>query len=166
MTATRIHALRWAMIPLVALGLTAAAAPAQAIPPNDDVGPYVFPAGQACDFALEYKGTGAAFTTHTKGRVTITAGRGYALTLTNMATGASIKTKSAGFVEIATTLRDGTQRIEALGSNLLIFYPTDVPAGPSTTLYTGRVVYTVDADEVWTMRSTSGHAKDMCAALS
>jgi hypothetical protein len=166
MTATRARALRWATIPLVALGLMAAAAPAHAIPPNEDVGPYVFPAGQACAFPLEYKGTGAAFTTHTKGRVTITAGRGYALTLTNVDTGASITTRSAGFAEIATTLRDGTQRVEALGSNLLIFYPTDVPAGPSTTLYTGRVVYTIDANAVWTLRSTSGHAKDMCAALS
>jgi hypothetical protein len=48
---------------------------------------------------------------------------------------------------------------------VLILFPTDVPAGPSTTLYVGRVVFTVVGD-VFTLRSTSGTATDICAALS
>jgi len=30
-----------------------------------------------------------------------------------------------------------------IGHNVLILFPSDVPAGPSTTLYVGRVVFTV-----------------------
>jgi hypothetical protein len=41
-----------------------------------------------------------------------------------------------------------------------------VPAGPSTTLYVGRVVYTVDADAVFTLQSTSGRETDICATLT
>jgi hypothetical protein len=41
-----------------------------------------------------------------------------------------------------------------------------VPAGSSTTLYVGRVVFTADADSNFTLVSTSGTATDICAALS
>jgi len=41
----------------------------------------------------------------------------------------------------------------------------DVPAGPSTTLYVGRVVFTVDTSGVFTLQSVSGKSTDICAAL-
>jgi hypothetical protein len=45
-------------------------------------------------------------------------------------------------------------------------FPSDVPAGPSTTLYVGRVVYTVDVNGDFTLVSTRGTATDICAELS
>jgi hypothetical protein len=41
-----------------------------------------------------------------------------------------------------------------------------VPAGPSTTLYVGRVAFTVGAGGAFTVVSTSGKATGICAALS
>lgn len=61
---------------------------------------------------------------------------------------------------------DGSQTVTLTGHNILILFPTDVPAGPSTTLYVGRVVFTVDANGVTTLKSTSGTATDICAAVS
>jgi hypothetical protein len=61
---------------------------------------------------------------------------------------------------------DGSRTVTLTGHNLLILFPTDVPPGPSTTLYVGRVVFTVDAGGVFTLESTSGRATDICAALS
>jgi hypothetical protein len=52
------------------------------------------------------------------------------------------------------------------GHNVLFLFPTDVPAGPSTTLYVGRVVFHVDTEGVFTLQSTNGTATDICAALS
>jgi hypothetical protein len=48
----------------------------------------------------------------------------------------------------------------------VIFFPTDIPAGPSTTLYVGQIVYTVDASGVFTLQSTSGTTTDLCALLA
>ena len=58
------------------------------------------------------------------------------------------------------------QTIQATGHNVVIFFPTDIPAGPSTTLYVGRVVYTVDAAGVFTLLSTSGRTTDLCVLLA
>ena len=52
------------------------------------------------------------------------------------------------------------------GHTVLIFLPSDVPAGPSTTLYLGRVVYTVDKDDKATLQEVHGKTTDICAALS
>ncbi|MFN8490788.1 MAG: hypothetical protein U0350_24565 [Caldilineaceae bacterium] len=49
---------------------------------------------------------------------------------------------------------------------MIILFPTDVPAGPSTTQYVGQVVYTVDAAGVFTLQQVSGQTTDICAALS
>ena len=61
---------------------------------------------------------------------------------------------------------DGSQTVTLSGHNVLFLFPTDVPAGPSTTLYVGRVVFTVDVNGVFTLVSTAGTATDICAALS
>ena len=54
-----------------------------------------------------------------------------------------------------------------MGHLVLIMFPSDVPAGPSTTLYVGRVVFDVDnATGVFTLREARGNATDLCAALS
>ena len=53
-----------------------------------------------------------------------------------------------------------------MGHLVLIMFPTDVPAGPSTTLYVGRVVFDVAPDRVFTLKETQGKSTDLCAALS
>ena len=51
------------------------------------------------------------------------------------------------------------------GHNVLILFPTDVPAGPSTTLYVGRVVVTVDSDGVFAVTDTNGTSDEEITAL-
>jgi hypothetical protein len=89
------------------------------------------------------------------------------LTFTNLATGKTLALSSNGSVERDTFNADRTiTTVDALGYNVIILFPTDVPAGPSTTLYVGRVVYTVDAAGVFRIQTHSGPTTDICAALS
>ena len=85
---------------------------------------------------------------------------------TNLGTGDTLSLKANGSVEKIALHPDGTQTWMTMGHNVLILFPSDVPAGPSTTLYMGRVVFTVDTSGVFTLRSTSGKSMDICAALS
>jgi len=71
-----------------------------------------------------------------------------------------------GAVQQSVVNADGSATVTSTGHNVLILFPSDVPAGPSTTLYVGRVVFTVGANGVFTVVSTSGSATDICAALS
>ena len=96
----------------------------------------------------------------------LSAGRGSQLTFTNLSSNATIALPASGAVMNTVVNADGLQTVTLTGNNVLIMFPSDVPAGPSTTLYVGRVVYTVDAGGVFTLVSTSGRATDLCAALS
>ena len=130
------------------------------------------PAGVACAFALGVEGTGdkrimREFTDRNGNVVrTLAAGKGFTLTFTNLSTGKSLTLPSSGSVQRTTVNNDGTSTVVSTGHNVLILFPTDIPAGPSTTLYVGRVVYTVDASGVFTLQSTSGRATDLCALLA
>jgi hypothetical protein len=95
----------------------------------------------------------------------LTAGKGNTLAFTNMATGETLSLKPNGSVEHRTIHPDGSATYVVTGHNVLILCPTDVPAGPSTTQYVGRVVFTVDTSAVFTLQSVSGIATDICAAL-
>jgi hypothetical protein len=96
---------------------------------------------------------------------TLAAGKGFDLKFTNVDSGDFIEFPSNGSVMRTTTNADGTLTVQATGHNVVIFFPTDVPAGPSTTLYVGRLVYTVDANGVFTLQSSSGPTTDICAIL-
>ncbi len=61
---------------------------------------------------------------------------------------------------------DGSSTVVATGNTVIILFPTDVPAGPSTTLYVGRVVYTNDGQNNFVLQDHSGQTTDICAALS
>ena len=53
------------------------------------------------------------------------------------------------------------------GHNGLILFPTDVPAGPSTTHYIGRIVFHArPTTGVFTLRQESNNQRDVCAELS
>ena len=58
--------------------------------------------------------------------------------------------------------------VSLTGWNVLFLFPTDVPAGPSTTLHVGRLVDEDDglANFVVDERRTHSRTTDICAALS
>ena len=133
----------------------------------------VFPAGLACaDFDLKVEASGGTIKQHDitdrSGEVVrvILAGTGPALTLTNLTSGATYSTPSNGSVTHIAVNPDGTLTYRVTGHNILILFPTDVPPGPSTTLYVGQVAFTVDANAVFTVTSMAGRSVDICTALS
>jgi hypothetical protein len=133
-----------------------------------------FPAGVACAFplAIDFDGAGPGEAWHewydADGNLirTLGAGTGWALTYSNMDSGASLSTKSNGSVMDTWYAPDGTQMVSMKGHTIVIMFPTDDPAGPSTTLYIGRVVLTMSPTGLTTILSTAGRAIDICAALS
>jgi hypothetical protein len=135
--------------------------------------PLVFPAGVACDFELLVEFTGGnritrEFTDKDGNVVRIlSAGKGFDLTFTNGDTDKTFELSSNGSVERTTINADDTLTVQSTGHNVLILFPNDVPAGPSTTLYVGSLVYTVDLTTgVFTLQSTSGPTTDICALLT
>jgi hypothetical protein len=139
----------------------------------DDPTVLTFAAGEACVFALrvEIRGGTQVFKEFRDkdGKVvrTLSAGKGSALTFTNLATNATLSLDANGSVSQVTSNNNGLQTFVTTGHNVLILFPTDVPAGPSTTLTVGRVVFTVDTSNgVFTLKEVSGLSTDICAALS
>ena len=132
------------------------------------------PAGSACagfDLRVEIWATPNRVSrqfTDRNGNVVrmLTAGKGNALAFTNLSTAASLAIRPNGSVEHIRSLPDGTQRWDVTGHNVLILFPSDVPAGPSTTIYVGHVTFSVDASGVFTLLRTSGRSSDLCTALS
>ena len=130
-----------------------------------------FPAGTACTFPLRVDGTGGHSIEHTftnkDGTVRVlTTGTGSALTFTNETTGATVSLRSNGAVQRKTTLADGSTLNVLTGHNVLFLYPTDVPAGPSTTLYTGRIVFKATPSSDYTVLETHGTSRNLCAELT
>ncbi len=152
------------------LGLTNTATAAK--PQPVDAGEFNFPAGLACDFPLRVSATSGQNLTNQvvdkSGNVVrvLQVGTGISYTYTNLSTGKSITTRAAGSA-IQTVVEDGVATLTATGHNAVILFPTDVPEGPSTTVYQGKIVYTIDlASGVFTLLKTSGTSVDMCAALA
>src|SRR5262245_39448619 len=61
----------------------------------------------------------------------LTAGKGNTLAFTNLLTTEQISLKPNGAVEHVALNPDGTQIWTVTGHNVLVLFPTDVPAGPS-----------------------------------
>jgi hypothetical protein len=93
------------------------------------------------------------------------AGKGDELTFTNLATGDALTTPANGGVTHLTFNADGTQTLVVTGHYIVILFPSDT-LGPSTTLYVGRAVITIDPNGIWTLVNSSGTKTDICAALS
>jgi hypothetical protein len=149
--------------------MTAFVFSADAVAQTHDV---TFPAGLVCEFGLgidigpggprnEQTFTGADGTIRV-----LSTGVGNQLTFTNLDNGHTLTTRSNGAVTNTVTNPDGSQTVTLIGHNILVLFPTDVPSGPSTTLYVGRVVFHNSPEFVSTLQSTSGTATDICAALS
>jgi hypothetical protein len=167
--ATRLAS--WAAALAVASALAVGTpVPVSAAAPNFTID---LPAGVACaGFDLRVEGTGDKRIMRVfrdrNGNVVrlLSAGKGFTLTFTNLDTDEILTLQSNGSVERTTINSDGTRTVVSTGHNVLILFPTDIPAGPSTTLYVGQIVYTIDADGVFTLQSTSGTTTDICALLA
>ncbi|HSF99063.1 MAG TPA: hypothetical protein VLA55_10260 [Ornithinibacter sp.] len=130
-----------------------------------------FPAGTACAFPLRVDGTGGHRIEHTftdkDGTMRVlSTGTGSALTFTNESTGATVSLRSNGAVQRTTSLADGSSLNVLTGHNVLFLFPTDVPAGPSTTLHTGQVVFNATPSGDFTVLATQGTSRDLCAELT
>ncbi len=132
-----------------------------------------FPAGVGCAFPLSIEGGVDTRSVHefkdANGNVVrlLLAGRGTPLTLTNVATDATLSLPANGAPWSIVNHPDGTSTYTTMGHVVLVLFPTDIPAGPSATLYVGRVVFDVDnATGVFTLKESQGTATDLCAALS
>jgi hypothetical protein len=135
--------------------------------------PVTFPPGVVCDFGLSFVAGDDTRSVHefrdADGNVVrlLLAGRGTAVTLTNDDNGATLSLPANGAPWNIVNHPDGTSTFTTMGHLVLFWFPTDIPAGPSTTLYVGRVVFDVDnATGVFTLKETRGTATDLCAALS
>jgi hypothetical protein len=131
----------------------------------------VFDPGQACEFGLKVEGSKPAEFKEFKDKDgnlvrLLSAGKGPALSFTNLSNKATLPLKANGSVTQITFGSDGLQTWASTGHNILILFPSDIPAGPSTTLHVGRVVFTVDGKGVFTVQEVSGGQIDICAALS
>jgi hypothetical protein len=124
-----------------------------------------FPAGEACSFALEISGTGGNNKVHHEGNgMIVSAGTGSALTFSG--DGNSVSFSSNGGAMLTRMNPDGSYTLQMTGHNVLILFPTDTPAGPSTTLIVGRATVSVSADGTYTVLRSSGRQVDICARLA
>jgi hypothetical protein len=128
--------------------------------------------GVACDFGLGLDG-GAfpperkTFTDPNGNPITVLAGKSGAVTYTNLATEESLTFRSRGTALRITEMSDGTQLLEFSGNVGIILFPTDVPAGPSTTQINGRLVMSFDPVTGFTVvLKQEGNQIDVCARLS
>ena len=130
-------------------------------------------AGQACSFELQVDVTGGTQVNRTfqapDGSLRIlAAGKGSDLVFTNGAQPShTLELKGNGTASWTSIGAGGSARLTVTGHNVLFYFPTDNPAGPSTTLVVGREDIAVDlATFQFTRLSRTGRTTDICAALT
>jgi hypothetical protein len=134
--------------------------------------PITLPAGVACTFPLVLEGgefplERITFTDPNGNPITVLAGQSGAVTYTNDITKESLTFRSRGTALRITEMSDGTQLLEFSGNVGIILFPTDVPAGPSTTQINGRLVMSFDPVTGFTVvLKQEGNQIDVCARLS
>ena len=155
---------------LTTLSVTLLGTASASAAPDPFYAEYELPAGLGCDFALKVEIRGGTqvsreFTDKDGNLLRLAAGKGSENTYINLDTGETFVQTASGSVARVTTYPDGSMKWVTTGHNSLILFPTDFP-GPSTTLTAGRVVFTVDANFVYTVTEVSGNTTDICAELS
>ncbi len=98
----------------------------------------------------------------------IGAGKGDDLEFVNELTGTTYSIAGNGSVDHTTLNPDGTQSVSTEGHYVFVIFSTDVwdPEGPSTIQYIGRVLYTVDENDVFYLEKFVGRTVDICDALT
>ena len=145
-------------------------APVPADPPDYAV---EFPAGWACsNFGLRLEGwSGKGQFRELKDKNGYTrlafAGQGDAWRLTNLLNGKSISTRNNGASALYKTyLADGSTKVSVRGHALIVWYPTDLPPGPWTSLHSGQLEYQLSPSGQGSLVSMKGHSTDVCTALN
>jgi hypothetical protein len=134
--------------------------------------PLKFRAGQACAFPLRIDSTGTTQVNKEfdapDGTVRfLSAGTGSDLVFTNLSAKKTYSLAGNGAVTWTRIDAAGSARLTLTGHNIVIYFPSDHPAGPSTTLVEGREDIDVDlATFEFTRISRTGSTTDICAALS
>ena len=85
------------------------------------------------------------------------------IALDNQTTGTTYSVRTAGAARTAPG-PSGSTIWTVTGPSILFLFPSD-SGGPSTTLYQGRLVFEQSADNVTTIKSSTGGTVDLCAAL-
>lgn len=163
-----------AALAISALTLANAPAVASTAPPEGPPDYTVeFPAGLACsNFGLRLEGwAGTGQYRELKDRNGYLrlafAGTGEAWRLTNMLNGKSIATRNNGASALIQVYQaDGSVKVDARGHSLIIWFPSDLPPGPSSTLLSGQLVYSLSPAGQGSLGSMKGNATDVCVALS
>jgi hypothetical protein len=133
---------------------------------------FKFAPGIACDFELQIEGWGgnrrvAEYKDENGNRVRLLeAGAGTALRFTKIANNQTFSTDSTGAVSQIRYNLNGSFTETDTGQSLLILYPTAQPTGPSTSLISGNIVFTVDSRGIFSMQEIKGKTTDICAAFS
>lgn len=155
---------------LFAAALCGASTALAADPPDFTI---EFPTGLACsnfDLRVElWEGKGKSRELKDKNGYTrsLFAGTGSAFRLTNLLNNKSISTNNNGASQLVETHQaDGTAVITARGHALIIWFPTDLPPGPWTSLLSGHLVYSLSPVGVGSLLSMNGNSTDVCAALT
>ena len=168
---TRSRRLSLSTAAAVAAISLATATPADAAPLDPvDV---MFTAGQVCAFPLRVQGTGGNqvvkdFPGPNGDQITVSAGTGYDLVFTNVVNEKKLRLPSRVSSTTTITHPDGSKTVVLAGWNVLFLFPTDVPAGPSTTLHVGIVVYEDDGNANFTVDQhlTRSRTTDICATVT
>ena len=130
-----------------------------------------FDAGVACHFPLTHeqwdnKTNTREFTDKQGNQNIVITGKGHDFRFTNATNGKSTTQMSQGVQQHIVVYPDGSLNFTTNGALLLIMFPTDIPAGPSTTYYNGHTELFIAADGVGTLQPPHAHARDICAELS
>lgn len=156
----------------VAAGLLLAATGVRAEVPPDAT--FDLPAGVACpgfDLRIELWSpdhrVSRSFTDRNGYLRFLNAGQGNTLVFTNLNNSIKLTVPTNGSVESIKQSPDGSrQDWTVTGHNAIVWFPTDIPPGPATIVYSGRVRFSVDTNAgVSTLRATSGTSFDVCRAL-
>lgn len=123
---------------------------------------FVLPSCPSFDVGVTI-GDGAGNPIHVGPRAVFLAGT-MTVALDNQTTGATQSVRTAGAARTAPG-PNGSTIWTVTGPSILFLFPSD-PGGPSTTLYQGRLVFNQSADNVTTIKSSTGGTVDLCAALS
>jgi hypothetical protein len=147
------------------------AAPVAAVPPTRGpapIDPVTFPAGIACPgFAVTVsaevnKQTMTVFYDRDGNPIRATVvGR---LVMTFEGNGATLSLRLGDAIHL-TFNPDGSLTVVGTGNVVYISFPSDVPPGPSATLYSGRLELSIAPDGTGTVVETAGKSLDICAAL-
>ena len=137
--------------------------------------PIVLPAGEACEgFDVALEGTEGNQKTHklrnkNGNPVTLVTGTSGSVVFTNISTGKTFTLRSRGTAirttPITTTPETDDFNVQVSGHFVLILFPSDVPKGPSSTLFEGRVDWT-DTGSTDTLLDARGKQTDICAELA